>query len=100
MATKADNISPARESASATERVRNAAHDAIDQTAEKAESIERQVRARADKAGDKLEASHQAATEQVEQSIEQVEAFIKERPMAAAGIAFAAGVITTALLRR
>lgn len=83
-----------------TQRVADAAHSAIDQTAEKAEAVERQLREKAERAGEKVDATQEVATEKVEQSIAKVEAFVKEQPITAAGIAFAAGILTTALLRR
>jgi ElaB/YqjD/DUF883 family membrane-anchored ribosome-binding protein len=76
------------------------AHGVIDDTAAKAEVVEQQLRQQATKAGEKVEASQEAATKKIETSIAKAEAFAKEQPITAAGIAFAAGVITTALLRR
>lgn len=86
--------------ASTTDRVARAAHHAIDETAAKAEQVERQVRERADRASTKVDRSQAAAREQIEESIDRVEAFIREQPMTAAGIAFAAGIIVSSMLRR
>ena len=47
-----------------------------------------------------MTSSQQVAGEQLERSLAQLESFVKERPLAATGIAFAAGVLATALLRR
>lgn len=85
---------------SITQRIASSAHDTIDSTAVKAEKLEVQLRAGAANAGSKLDASQEAATEQVEKSLAKLETFVKGRPIAAAGIAFAAGVLATALLRR
>lgn len=85
---------------SVTQRVASSAHDTIDSAAAKAEELELQLRAGAVKAGMKIGASQEATTAQVEKSLAKLEAFIKGRPIAAAGIAFAAGVLATALLRR
>jgi ElaB/YqjD/DUF883 family membrane-anchored ribosome-binding protein len=81
-------------------KVAEAAHKAIDESAVRAEQLERQIRQRAEHAQEKMSASQQAATQQLERSLVQLEAFVKERPLAATGIAFAAGVLATALLRR
>ena len=62
--------------------------------------MEQRLRAGAEQAGEKLEAGQEAASKQVDRTVAQAEAFINERPIAAAGIAFAAGVLATALLRR
>jgi ElaB/YqjD/DUF883 family membrane-anchored ribosome-binding protein len=85
---------------SIAQRVAISAHETIDSAASKADEIEQQLRVGAAKAGTKLEASQDAATAQVEKSLEKLESFVKGRPIAAAGIAFAAGVLATALLRR
>jgi ElaB/YqjD/DUF883 family membrane-anchored ribosome-binding protein len=85
---------------SIAQRVAISAHETIDSAASKADEIEQQLRVGASKAGTKLEASQEAATAQVEKSLAKLESFVKGRPIAAAGIAFAAGVLATALLRR
>jgi len=86
--------------APATNRAAKAAHDAIDSTKSKAEEVERQLRRKAAVAGEKVEHSQEVAAEKFDRTLDDVQAFIKEKPVAAAGIAFAAGVIATSLLRR
>jgi ElaB/YqjD/DUF883 family membrane-anchored ribosome-binding protein len=83
-----------------TERVAGVAHEAIEGAARKAEPVERQLREQAGKAGDQLEAGQAAAAKQLEQSVKSVESFVRERPVAATGIAFAAGALAAILLRR
>lgn len=85
---------------SISQRVASSAHDTIDSAAVKAEELELQLRAGAVKAGQKLEDSQEATSAQVDKSLAKLESFVKSRPIAAAGIAFAAGVLATALLRR
>lgn len=85
---------------SITERVASSAHDSIDSAAVKAEELELHLRSGAVKAGKKLEESQDATSAQVDKSLAKLESFVKGRPIAAAGIAFAAGVLATALLRR
>ncbi|MCH5372458.1 MAG: DUF883 domain-containing protein [Planctomycetes bacterium] len=85
---------------SVTRRLAEAAHSAIDETAEKTASVEAKLRDNAARAGDKIEATQAAAGKQARRSLDQVETFVKENPVAAAGIAFAAGILTSALLRR
>ncbi|HEX5787267.1 MAG TPA: hypothetical protein VFY03_03745 [Woeseiaceae bacterium] len=91
---------PAADSASTTSRVAEKAHRAIDESASRAENLERKVRDKAGEAQDKLAASRQRASLKVDESLGEVEAFVRERPLAATGIAFAAGVLVAALLRR
>jgi ElaB/YqjD/DUF883 family membrane-anchored ribosome-binding protein len=106
MSTTTESVSSLKESnasakeAPTTKRAAKAAHNAIDETAARAEPLEKQIRERADAASDKLEASQEAAAEQLNQSLAKVESFVRGRPIAAAGIAFAAGVLATTLLRR
>ena len=83
-----------------THRAASAAHHVIDEAAEKAEPVERRVREQAAKAGEKIEARQEAAIEQLERSVERLESFIKHRPVAATGIAFAVGALAAIVLRR
>jgi ElaB/YqjD/DUF883 family membrane-anchored ribosome-binding protein len=106
MNTTSDSLSNvSRENSTAdkgktTRRAADAAHSVIDDTAAKAEVVEQNLRQKAAKASRKVEASQEAAVQKFESSIAKAEAFAKEQPIAAAGIAFAAGVIASALLRR
>jgi ElaB/YqjD/DUF883 family membrane-anchored ribosome-binding protein len=93
----APSVEPQR---SISQRIASSAHETIDSAAEKADELELHLRAGAVKAGTKLESSQEAATAQIEKSLAKLESFVKGRPIAAAGIAFAAGVLATALLRR
>lgn len=83
-----------------TRRVADTAHELIDDTADKAENVELRLREKAAVAGEKIEATKDTANEQVEQSLAQVESFVKQKPLTAAGIAFAAGVVATSILRK
>ncbi len=83
-----------------THRASKLAHEAIDGAAEKVEPVEHQLREQVAKAGEKLEATQTAATEEVKETVKKAETFVKERPVAATGIAFAAGVLTAIILRR
>ena len=73
-----------------TNKLASAAHGVIEEAAGKAGSLETQFRTKAmGEAGD-----------QIEQSLEKVQTFVRERPVAAAGIAFLAGVIATVWMRK
>lgn len=82
-----------------TEKVREVAHEAIDNAATRAEPVERRIRDGAADAQEKFHEKKEAAAEQIEDSLASVESFIKARPMTAAGIAFAAGILASRLLR-
>ena len=83
-----------------TRKVASVAHDAIDSAAATAEQAEQKVREGVHEAGEALEKSQARATEQIEDSIASIESFVRKRPVAAAGIAFAVGALATAVLRR
>jgi len=84
----------------AAKRIASAAHEAIDSAADSAERVERKVRQGVADAGETFDKSQEAASRQVKQSIDSLESFLRRRPVAAAGVAFAAGALATALLRR
>lgn len=88
------------ENTSATKKAATMAHEVIDHAAERAEPIEQKLREQAHQAQEKIGSTQAEATEQIHQQVEKVEAFIKERPVAATGIAFAAGVLAAIILRR
>jgi ElaB/YqjD/DUF883 family membrane-anchored ribosome-binding protein len=82
-----------------TEQVRVKAHEAIDSAAARAEDVERRIREEAAEAQVKLTETKAAAAGQLEDSLARVESFIRKRPMTAAGIAFAAGILASRLAR-
>lgn len=100
-ATRPNSIDPTPEKDATTARkVGESAHNLIDEATAKAEDLERQLRDKAAAAGEKYEAKKEATNQQVEQSLARVEEFVRERPMTAAGIAFAAGIVASSILRR
>lgn len=100
-AAQTRNTSRAAEAdASTTEKVAHAAHDAIDGAARKAQPVEKQIRQQAYRAHEQLDATQAAAMEHMEESLRNIEKFVKQRPVAATGIAFAAGALAAIMLRR
>lgn len=91
---------PAGTDDSVAQRVAGKAHEAIDRAARHAEDFETRIRSRADQAGNRLEGSGDELQEQFEASLERAEAYIREQPLKAAGVAFAVGAIASLLLRR
>jgi ElaB/YqjD/DUF883 family membrane-anchored ribosome-binding protein len=91
---------PASTNPSTTRKVADAAHKAIDQSADRAEDVERRLREKAGRAQERVGASQKAAGAQLERSLDQLEMFVRERPLTATGIAFAAGIVAAAILRR
>lgn len=83
-----------------TEKAARAAHEAVDETAARAEKLEAGLRTRADRAGTKVRDSRDTVEQQFGEKVADVESFVKGRPFTAAGIAFAAGVVVSTLFRR
>ena len=83
-----------------TEQACDKAHDVIDKARPKAEELERKVRLEAARLSEKYQEGKGEAKQQIDETLEKVDAFVKERPVQAAGIAFAAGILATLLLRR
>lgn len=90
----------AAEAAPTSRRVSSIAHDAIDSASDKAEQVERKLRSEADRIAEKSSETAAQAKDKLEESLNGVDRFIRERPFAAAGIAFAAGVVGTLLIRK
>ncbi|MEM6640715.1 MAG: DUF883 domain-containing protein [Pseudomonadota bacterium] len=93
-----NNLQP--DHAPTTDRATALAHSAIDNAATKARQIENDVRRGADRAGTKVTESRESVDKAVKDGVDQVTAFAKERPGTTVGLAFAAGVLASALLRR
>ena len=88
------------ETAPTSRRVATLAHESIDKASDKAEKVEKKLRAEADRIAEKSSETAADAKKRLEDTMSTVEGFVKERPFAAAGIAFAAGVIGALLVRR
>jgi ElaB/YqjD/DUF883 family membrane-anchored ribosome-binding protein len=86
----------AKTTTQAAERV----HDIVDGVADRAADLEARTRAGIDATAVK---AHEARTEierEARQAVGSIEKFMKKQPVTTAALAFAAGVIATALLRR
>ena len=80
-----------------TEKARDALHHSVDAMAEHAAKAEGAVRDTAGKSAESLNATQEKYVSQWNAS--QVKKFASENPIATAGIAFAAGMLLTTLLR-
>ncbi len=87
-------------SAPTTEQLRSTAHDVIDSAADRAEEVEKKVRVEAARVAEKADMSKDEAKQQLDQAMDKIDSFIRERPVTAVGIAFGAGVVATLLLKR
>ena len=97
---KSGNGAGSKPNAPATEQAVRAAHDALDTAAEKLGPMEKRLREESAKGAETLKAKGQDAMDELEDALARAERFARQRPFAAAGIAFAAGIIASAILRR
>ena len=84
----------------ATRKASLAAHQAIDSLIEPAARAERKVRDIAAKAEKVARESKKQARSRTEQFLDDARVFAHERPLTAAGVSFAAGLLLSRLLRR
>ncbi|WP_333609701.1 DUF883 domain-containing protein [Arsukibacterium sp.] len=83
-----------------TERASEAAHHAVDAMAEKAATAEDSLRRTAASSKATIDQKQEELKMQMQSTFERSKQFAQENPIAAAGIAFAAGMLVSALLRR
>ena len=83
-----------------TDRFAAKAHEAVDNVAERAQRAEREVRGAATRTAEQARQLQEQATEKAEESIRRTTSYLESNPLAFAGIAFAAGVLFSTLLRR
>lgn len=86
--------------ASTTEHAAGVAHGAVDRAAESAARAEERLREAAAVGEQRLREQGEEARVVAERAVDHVREYTKENPLAAAGIAFAAGVILSRLMSR
>jgi ElaB/YqjD/DUF883 family membrane-anchored ribosome-binding protein len=84
----------------ATDRFAAKAHETVDSIAERAQRAEREVRGAAARTAEQARDFQEQATERAEQTIRRAGSYVESNPLAFVGIAFAAGVLLSTLLRR
>lgn len=93
------NLSEGNRSAT-SQRMAERAHQTIDKAAELAGEAEQSLRERAARAGEKLREGEERALDTLDEGVNRIRSYVEQNPLAAAGIAFAAGLLVSALLRR
>ena len=76
------------------------AHEAVDSVAERAQRAEREVRGAAARTAEQARELQGQATDKAEETIRRTASYFEINPLAFAGLAFAAGVLFSSLLRR
>jgi ElaB/YqjD/DUF883 family membrane-anchored ribosome-binding protein len=87
-------------SISTTDRLSSMAHDTLDRVTPKANRAEHEVRDAATKTTDGIKQLQQQAVDAAEEGLRQTRSYIANNPLTTAGIAFAVGVLLSALIRR
>ena len=85
---------------STTDRLASMAHETIDRATPKANRAEHEVRGAAARAVDGAKVLQEQAVHAAEETGSKLRSYIGSNPLATAGIAFAAGVLVSALVRR
>jgi ElaB/YqjD/DUF883 family membrane-anchored ribosome-binding protein len=85
---------------STSDRLASMAHETIDRVAPKANRAEHEVRGAAAKAADSARLMQGQAAQAAEENVRKLRSYIESNPLTTAGIAFAAGVLLSALVRR
>jgi ElaB/YqjD/DUF883 family membrane-anchored ribosome-binding protein len=91
---------PADLGASTTDRAATMARDAIDRLTPKANRAEREVRDAAARTTEGVTHLQEQAVEAAEEGLRKTRSFIASNPLTTAGLAFAAGVLLSVLIRR
>jgi len=85
---------------STTDRLASMAHETIDRVTPKANRAEQQVRAAATRAGADTAKLMQEQVEAAQDNLRKARSYAESNPLITAGIAFAAGVLLSTLIRR
>lgn len=83
-----------------SDRATRAAHRAIDEVGERAAHVEDRLRETADRATHRAREEGDRARAEVDESLRELSRYIERNPLTAAALAFAAGVLVTAVLNR
>lgn len=83
-----------------TEQAAGAAHSAVDRVAGSAAKAEERIRGAAASGEERLREKHAEARVSTERAMDHVREYTRENPLAAAGIAFAAGLVLSRLIGR
>lgn len=86
--------------APAAERIAEHAHRRVDQAAARAADAEREIREAAADVADRFRRTEAEVSEVIDQNLSKIRDYIEKNPIQSAGIAFAAGIVLSSLLRR
>jgi ElaB/YqjD/DUF883 family membrane-anchored ribosome-binding protein len=85
---------------STTDRLASKGHETIDGVTPKASRAEHEIRSAATKVAESAKVMRGHAAEAAEENLRKVRSYAENNPLIAVGVAFVAGVLLTALVRR
>lgn len=85
---------------SATQRVADAAHEAIDQAAERVEKVETRARKAAGNVEEGVRDSASRVRKRSDDLVDDIGDYVEDHPVQALGLAFLAGIVLSSFLRR
>lgn len=83
-----------------TDKAHRLAEDALETAVDRAGSLERKMRVEGEKLGEQVNVGREEVTKRYDETLSEVEKYIRQKPVAAAGIAFAAGMFAALLIKR
>lgn len=89
-----------RDRAPTTEKLAEVAHEAVDKAAARSAEAERAARHTAERTREKAFETASTAQQASQDALQSVTAYTQRKPLSALGVAFAAGIMFSALLRR
>lgn len=100
--TNAENSAarPGDPNAPLTSRVADGAHEQVDRAARRAAQAEDTIRGRAADSSEIVHEKMQSAKHELDEMTGKIESYARANPVTAAGIAFAAGMVLSSILRR
>ena len=84
----------------ATDYVAAKAHETVDTIHERAQRAEREVRGAAERTAEQARQLRDQYAESAEEGLKRASSYLESNPLAVVGIAFVAGVLLSAMLRR
>src|SRR5512134_1232498 len=100
MAETRDTSRNADPRATTSDRLASMAHETVDKVADTARSAEQQARGAASRAADKAREAEGRMRTAADEGLTTIRSYVEQNPLASAGIAFAAGIVVSSLLRR
>lgn len=83
-----------------TDKARRIVEEVLGTASDTAGGFERKLRHEGERVSEEVDERRREVGEQLDETLADVEQYIRRRPVAAAGMAFAAGLLTALILRR